>query len=156
MRQTRDLLTPSNSKAGFSLIEMLVVLAIITTLAGLTLPGVIRNYRTPDVQRLAEEIATRFRSARVSAISIARPVRILLDPGRGEIRFNEWHSLSLPSDISMTVTTGLETTIANRQVLLTFLPDGSASGLEIDLIGKQRARIAVNWLTGLTTHQAIR
>lgn len=138
------------------MIEMLIVLAIIATIAGLTLPGVVKNQRTSNVQGLAKEITAHLRSARVSAIATARPTKILIDPSLGEIRFDDRHSLTLPRDVAMTVTTGLETTIANRQLVLTFLPNGTASGLEINLAGKQKARIEVNWLTGLPTQKAIR
>lgn len=135
---------------------MLIVLAIIATIAGLTLPGVVKSQRTSNVPGLAKEITAQLHSARVSAIATAKPAKILIDPQAGEIRFDDQHLLTLPRDVSMTVTTGLETTIKNRQVVLTFLPNGSASGLEIDLVGKQRARIEVNWLTGLPVQRTTR
>ncbi|MER9614263.1 type II secretion system protein GspH [Mesorhizobium sp. M0207] len=131
---------------------MLVVLAIMAVVAAIAAPGIARNYRTRNLETLTSEIATRLRLSRTSAIATARPKQIVINPRAGTIRFDERDTLVLPEDIEMTVTTGLETVAADRQATLTFLPDGSASGVDIGLQRKgQTVRIEVNWLTGLVT-----
>ncbi|WP_352814579.1 GspH/FimT family pseudopilin [Mesorhizobium sp. M0207] len=141
-----------NTRAGFTLVEMLVVLAIMAVVAAIAAPGIARNYRTRNLETLTSEIATRLRLSRTSAIATARPKQIVINPRAGTIRFDERDTLVLPEDIEMTVTTGLETVAADRQATLTFLPDGSASGVDIGLQRKgQTVRIEVNWLTGLVT-----
>ncbi|TIW86887.1 MAG: type II secretion system protein GspH, partial [Mesorhizobium sp.] len=82
--------------------------------------------------------------------------QVVVDLGARAFRFGERDTLALPDHVKMTVTTGQETVIADRQTVLTFLPDGSASGMDIALERKgQTARIAVNWLTGLSTWRTV-
>lgn len=146
----------TDATAGFTLVEMLVVLAIMALVAAIAAPGLVSNYRTKNLETLAGEITMRLRLSRTSAIATARPKQVVVDLGTRIIRFGERDIVALPDDVKMTVVTGQETVIADRQTVLTFLPDGSASGMDISLQQKGRtARIAVNWLTGLPTWRAL-
>lgn len=146
---------PADATAGFTLVEMLVVLAIMALVAAIAAPGLVSNYRTKNLETMAGEITMRLRLSRTSAIATARPKQVVVDLGTRIIRFGERDIVALPDDVKMTVVTGQET-VANRQTVLTFLPDGSASGMDISLQQKGRtARIAVNWLTGLPTWRAL-
>jgi len=148
--------TQAHAKAGFTLVEMLVVLAIIALVAAIAAPGLVSHYRTKSLETMAGEITMRLRLSRTSAIATARPKQVLVDLGSRLIRFGERDSLALPDDVKMTVVTGQETVVADRQTVLTFLPDGRASGMDIALQQKGRtARIAVNWLTGLPTWRTL-
>lgn len=147
---------PADATAGFTLVEMLVVLAIMALVAAIAAPGLVSNYRTKTLETLAGEITMRLRLSRTSAIATARPKQVVVDLGTRVIRFGERDSVALPDDVKMTVITGQETVVAGRQTVLTFLPDGSASGMDISLQQKGRTtRIAVNWLTGLPTWRAL-
>lgn len=147
---------PADATAGFTLVEMLVVLAIMAVVAAIAAPGIVSNYRTKNLETLTGEITMRLRLSRTSAIATARPRQVVVDLGARIIRFGERDIVALPDDVKMTVTTGQETVIAGRQTVLTFLPDGSASGMDISLQRKGRTtRIAVNWLTGLSTWRAL-
>ncbi|PZV39396.1 prepilin-type N-terminal cleavage/methylation domain-containing protein [Mesorhizobium kowhaii] len=147
---------PADATAGFTLVEMLVVLAIMALVAAIAAPGLVSNYRTKNLETLAGEITMRLRLSRTSAIATASPKQVVVDLGSRVIRFGERDSVALPDDVKMTVITGQETVVAGRQTVLTFLPDGSASGMDISLQQKGRTtRIAVNWLTGLPTWRAL-
>ena len=153
---TAALKANQQAEAGFTLVEMLVVLAIMALVATIAAPGLVSNYRTKNVETLAGEITMRLRLSRTSAIATARPKQVVVDLGARVIRFGERDIVTLPDDVKMTVVTGQETVVAGRQTVLTFLPDGSASGMDIALQQKGRtARIAVNWLTGLPTWRAL-
>ena len=146
----------TDATAGFTLVEMLVVLAIMALVAAIAAPGLVSNYRTKNLETLAGEITMRLRLSRTSAIATARPKQVVVDLGTRIIRFGERDIVALPDDVKMTVVTGQQTVIGDRQTVLTFLPDGSASGMDISLQQKGRtARIAVNWLTGLPTWRAL-
>ncbi|MER9918747.1 MULTISPECIES: GspH/FimT family pseudopilin [unclassified Mesorhizobium] len=144
------------AEAGFTLVEMLVVLAIMALVAAIAAPGLVSHYRSKSLETLAGEITMRLRLSRTSAIATARPREVLVDLGARTIRFGERDVFALPDDVKLTVVTGQETVVAGRQTVLTFLPDGSASGMDISLQQKGRtARIAVNWLTGLPTWRGL-
>ena len=146
----------ADATAGFTLVEMLVVLAIMALVATIAAPGLVSHYRSKNLETLAGEITMRLRLSRTSAIATARPKQVLVDLGARTIRFGERDVFALPDDVKLTVVTGQETVVADRQTVLTFLPDGSASGMDISLQQKGRtARIAVNWLTGLPTWRAL-
>ncbi|MDX8525891.1 prepilin-type N-terminal cleavage/methylation domain-containing protein [Mesorhizobium sp. MSK_1335] len=140
--------------AGFTLIEMLVVLAIIAVVAAIAAPGIVQRYRSQSLESLSSEIVARIRMSRTVAIATARPQQIVIDLGARTIRFGDRPILDLPTDVRMTVTTGRETVADGRQAALTFLPDGSSSGVEVDLQrAGQAAHIEVNWLTGLASRK---
>ncbi|MER9728175.1 GspH/FimT family pseudopilin [Mesorhizobium sp. M0217] len=144
------------AEAGFTLVEMLVVLAIMALMAAIAAPGLVSHYRSKSLETLAGEITMRLRLSRTSAIATARPREVLVDLDARTIRFGERDVFALPDDVKLTVVTGQETVVAGRQTVLTFMPDGSASGMDISLQQKARtARIAVNWLTGLPTWRAL-
>ncbi|MBZ9768407.1 MULTISPECIES: GspH/FimT family pseudopilin [unclassified Mesorhizobium] len=138
-------------EVGFTLIELLVVLAIIAVVAAIAAPGIVQRYRSESLESLSSEIVGRIRMSRTVAIATTRPQQVVIDVGDRTIRFGDQPVLGLPEDMKMSVTTGRET-VTDRQTALTFLPDGSSSGVEIDLQrGAQTAHIEVNWLTGLTS-----
>ena len=146
----------ADATAGFTLVEMLVVLAIMALVATIAAPGLVSHYRSKTLEAMAGEITMRLRLSRTSAIATARPKQVVVDLGTRIIRFGERDIVALPDDVKMTVVTGQETVVADRQTVLTFLPDGSASGMDIALQQKGRtARIAVNWLTGLSTWRTL-
>lgn len=137
---------------GFTLVEMLIVLAILALVAAIAGPGLVKRYRTADLQTSASEIVARFRASHTLAIATVKPKQIVIDPQARSIDFDDGHTIDLPQDVEMVVTTGRETTVDGGEAILTFLPNGSASGVEIDLRQKGRtAHIEVNWLTGLST-----
>ncbi|AWM26316.1 hypothetical protein AOX55_00003075 [Sinorhizobium fredii CCBAU 25509] len=60
----------------------------------------------------------------------------------------------LPAEYSLVVTAGKEAVERDLGSSITFLPDGSSSGVEIsisDLRGND-AKLRVNWLTGLVDY----
>ncbi|TIU01005.1 MAG: type II secretion system protein GspH, partial [Mesorhizobium sp.] len=86
----------ADAAAGFTLVEMLVVLAIMAVIAAIAAPGIAKQYRTKNLGTLTSEITTRLRLSRTLAIATAKPKQIVLDPRAGAIRFDERDTLVLP------------------------------------------------------------
>lgn len=116
---------PNRAQAGFTLLELLVTLAVMALAALL-----IAYYAQPrshglEIGRAAQRVAAAMRLDRGLAIATGQPVRFSLPALPG------WLNARMPPDG------------------LVFEPDGSASGGAV-LLGSQGLRrlISVDWLTG--------
>jgi len=123
-------LTPpiERSLAGFTLIEMLVVLTIISLVAAM---GAATLSRKPG-QLERERIAGRIKLAIAGAERAAREQGRAASPDFGKI-----DGIDKPLVFQPTL---------GRDKLLTFFPDGSSTGGAISLDG--RPLVEIDWLTG--------
>lgn len=121
---------------GFTLIEMLVALAVIALLLGLVVThGPVRSQRL-ELDAAARRVAGALRMARSRAIEQERTVVFALDA-------SGYH---LDRD-ALTTWSGDVSSAGNR--LVVFTPDGGSSGARIVLRNGERAvAIGVDWLTG--------
>ena len=126
-------------QAGFTLIEIIVVLAILGLMAGLVLSRGPQRSGAVDMRRAAATVAGALRGARGRAIAINRTVAVRFDPNGTTLQVGDEARRPLPK--------GIAAAAATPPIL--FRPDGSSSGGTVELEGEaQRARIVVDWLTG--------
>ena len=144
--------TEQGEIAGFSLVEMLVVLAIaaIVFSIGAVSLSALRGRLTSD--HYADRIVAMLNDSndRAMAGSTERTVSINL---KRKIFTNGIDpDIELPENFRLTVTVGKETVTDARKLDVIFLPDGTCSGAEIAIADTQgrSIRIVTNWLTGLT------
>jgi general secretion pathway protein H len=141
---------------GFTLIEMLVVLAILALAATVALPYVPTSKREPSLAAVSDEIAAGLRLARSLAISAAEATTVEIDLKRRELRFPDGSSVGIGRSRTMTAIVGRETVDANGTATIAFLPQGGSSGAEIVLSeGMGSVIVEVNWLTGLTSRREV-
>lgn len=79
------------SRAGASLIELLTVLAIFATLAGITVPRFSAAAKVSRVKAAAQRLAEELRGARDAAWRWSTSVEVRFDVGSGRV---EWSALS--------------------------------------------------------------
>jgi general secretion pathway protein H len=138
----------SRTSAGFTLLEALVVLAILGLAMALTLPSL---RRPPDKLRL--EAATRtlmsaLRFSRAEAIARNNDVIVTMHVDRRSLKSSTGSVVQIDQDISVEMIFAAERR-RSAAGSIRFFPDGTSSGGEIILgLDKRRARILVNWLTG--------
>jgi general secretion pathway protein H len=123
------------AEAGFTLIEMIVVLAVVGLIGGLVLmrqPWTSAAFEREATQRA---LAEALRLARSRAIAQGRNVSVVTGTAGFSIDGSPVRTLPAHQALS-----------ASRII---FMPDGGSSGGTIVLAaGQTRSAVAVNWLTG--------
>jgi len=138
------------SEAGFTLMEVLTVLALLALAVVISLPllkttsGSGRAFRAE-----AQEISALFRLARIDAVTRNRETRIVVDLKKREIFYGgRTQPIRLAPETAIEVKTA-QGEVVREEAGFRFMPGGGATGgsLTLDRQGN-RATIAVNWLTG--------
>lgn len=146
---------PVSATAGFSLIEMLVVLTIVSVVAGIAAMSVrqARSGKSPYTYagHIAEGMmAQRYRAmntGRIQTSEIDIAGKMISDTGGRTV-------VVLPRAWKLSVTAGRSGAQLDTVSKIMFLPDGTSSGAEITLRNQsgEAAYVRVNWLTGLTEY----
>ena len=141
-------MTPDTSQGGFTLIELVVVIALLALVAAIAVPsaGRLMDLSSPsdDVERLAAAL----RQARMAAMVEGRPQNVFIDPARRQWR----HGKDVGTFDSIASITTAVPPVGRREngmSSIVFLPDGSATGGRIALgDGHRRLNVTIDWLTG--------
>lgn len=141
---------PRTSERGFTLLEMVCVIALIAMIAAVLLPFVPRQTSRARLQAYALETATLLKSDRNAAISRGTDVSTLVDAPSRAIRSGaSRQTIRIPDDVRIDAL--LPQTCHQRAALSTisFFADGMSCGGTIALSRLDSAyEIRVNWLTG--------
>lgn len=127
-----------NGEAGFTLIEMLTVLAIAGLVAGIGFPRLQTRVAAQEWRTGVVSIAALLRAARAQALRGGSVATVSSTADGHSLRISGGAVLALPASVS----------VAMQPV--SFHGDGSASGGSIAVSGdRRRARIAIAPVTGL-------
>ena len=158
----------SRGQAGFTLLEMVVVLVVLAfALSIVASRGPMRS-RTLEARLAASQMAEQLRLARTQAIATDRTVSFVLDLAarRWRVGGAAAHQVADGTALSMLSVGQAEGRApgqdpggaaqgapglapARRLGAISFAPDGSSSGGRIELAdGGRRMQVAVDWLTG--------
>jgi general secretion pathway protein H len=123
---------------GFTLIEVLVVLAILGLSAGLVATRARPGAGGWDLRGAGRQVGDLLREARATAIAGNRAVSVLANAASGGLGIEGGRQLSLPRSVAL---------LAGGAI--GFAGDGSSTGGALVLAqGGQRLVVAVDWLTG--------
>jgi len=145
-------MTPMNRprERGFTLLEMVCVIALVAMLAAVLLPFLPRHTSRPRLQAYALELATLLKADRDAAIRRRVEVSTLVDAPSRAIRSGvNSQTIRIPDDVRFDAL--LPQTCRQRAALSTisFFADGMSCGGSIALSRLDAAyEIRVNWLTG--------
>jgi len=138
------------SEGGFTLLEMVCVIALVAMLAAVLLPFVPRNTSRARLQAYALEAASLLKADRNAAIRGGTDVATLVDVPSRAIRSGATaQTLRIAEDVRFEVL--LPQTCRQRAALSTisFFADGMSCGGAIALTRLDSSyEIRVNWLTG--------
>ena len=146
---------PRNSRAmkraaGFTLIEVVCVLAIIALLASLVLPAIPRATSRARLEAYAVEVAATLTADRNAAIRRHTTVATSLDAVARTIRSgSSTDRIQLPRDVAFDALLAKTCNGRTAGATIVFFPGGMSCGGTIDLRrGDVGFQIRVNWLTG--------
>lgn len=142
---------PNLSRRGqhaFTLVEMMVAIAIVGLLLAVAVPGSIRMYESIQYRQAVRDVLTTLANARHQAVDQGRAKDVAFDPERRRINFDA-ETQQLPDGFRLTVTTASEVNRDNLGVIR-FYPEGSSTGGDVDIASPtgRGVRISVDWLMG--------
>ena len=139
-----------HEEAGFTLIEVVCVLAIVALLAALVLPAIPRATSQERLAGYAVEVAALLKGDRNAAIRSHAPVATTLDADRREVRSGGSDAVvEIPADVTFAALLAQRCSGRPTGSTIDFFPGGESCGGTIAIsrngVGYQ---IRVNWLTG--------
>jgi general secretion pathway protein H len=139
----------SRNSAGFTLLEMLVVLAILGLVVALALPTLRRPPANLRLEAATRTLASALRYSRAQAIARNADVILTIHADRKVFQSSVGSAIQLDQEISVEMIFAAPERRGGAGGAIRFFPDGSSSGGDIVLtLDKRRTRISVNWLTG--------
>jgi general secretion pathway protein H len=139
-----------SGQQGFTLLEMVCVIALIALVAAVLLPLVPRQTSRARLQAYALQAATLLKSDRNAAIRRGVDVATFVDPHARAIRSGaSRETLRIPDDVRFDALLPQRCHQRASLSVISFSPDGMSCGGTIALSRLDTAyEIRVNWLTG--------
>lgn len=135
---------------GFTLVELLVVLAIISLLLAFTPAAFNRMMPGLEVQSASRQLAASMRSARSAAIRDNAEVTLTLDLEARVYRLDQLgQEQAIDEAIEVSMLTARSELEGEQTGRIRFYPDGTSTGGRVTFAGGGAAYdILVDWLTG--------
>jgi len=139
-----------DDESGFTLIEVVCVLAIVALLAALVLPAIPRATSQERLAGYAVEVAALLKGDRNAAIRTHQAVSTTLEPDRRIVRSGATDDVvEIPADVTFAALLAKQCLDRRTGSTIDFFPGGASCGGAIAIsrngVGYQ---IRVNWLTG--------
>jgi general secretion pathway protein H len=135
---------------GVSLLELLVVLALMALIAGLVIPTFGDGVPTSQLKSSARQLAAGLRVARSEAVAQKREAFLVLDlEGRRFKIDNDPREYALPPRVDLKLFTAQQDIVNEKTGAIRFFPDGGSNGGRITVAaGARKFEVDVDWLTG--------
>ena len=138
-----------SSAAGFTLLEMLVVIVILALVTAVAMPIWARPSDGVRVQATARDLINALRLTRAMAIARNAEVALTIDVDKRIFASTAIRTQSFGPDITAELTFAEPERTARSTGGFRFFPDGSSTGGDVRLrLRGNEAKICVNWLTG--------
>ncbi|MCU0893799.1 MAG: GspH/FimT family pseudopilin [Rhodospirillales bacterium] len=135
--------------AGFTLFEVLVVLAIVGLVTAVVAPVLFRGLAGTEARTVAREIAAALRQARGEAVAHNTDVAVTFDLSRRAYAVERSRPRPVPDGVAMELYAASAEQLDAAVGGIRFFPDGSSTGGQVTIgDGEARYAIDVDWLTG--------
>lgn len=135
---------------GFTLVELLVFLALTALAAALVAPQFDRTNRGIAIRTAALDLAAQLRATRAAAIADNMEKALTLDlAGRHFWPDGHAHPRTMPQNLTLELAIPASDRLGPDSGRLRFFPDGASNGGRITLKdGNRFAVVIVDWMTG--------
>lgn len=141
----------ANAQRGFTLLEMLVVIVLISIAAGLVGFGLQQGLRAAKERQAVGQVVEALRSTRARAIVGGTTESTVFDLRNLSVQAPGRPKKYSPAGLQVTLHTAEQAGAA-----VDFYPDGSSTGGHVLLAnGSRRWRIDIGWLTGSVESKAL-
>jgi len=136
--------------AGFTLLELLIVIALMGIIAALVVPMFGGPVSTSELRATARQLAAGLRLARSEAVSERRETFLVVDVAGKRFKVDrEAREHALPSKVDLKLFTAQNDLVSQNVGSIRFYPDGGSNGGRITLgSGDRKYEVDVDWLTG--------
>jgi general secretion pathway protein H len=121
------------AQAGFTLLELMAVLALMGLLLGLVLPGLLHSWERESNRATLRELTTTLRTARSEAVNRGFQVRLFLNLKTGRYRLGGSTREGALKGVSLTDAQLVWQNPEKSQGYIAFYGDGSSSGGKLAL-----------------------
>lgn len=142
---------PGNPLArGVTLLELLIVLALIALVTGLVLPMFGGPVSTSELRASARQLAAGLRLARSEAVSERRETFLVLDVAGKRFKVDrDPQEHTLPERVELKLFTAQNDLVSDSVGSIRFFPDGGSNGGRITVAsGERKFDVDIDWLTG--------
>lgn len=138
-------------RGGFTLVELIVVLALIGLLTALAAPSFSRTIVSARLRSAASDVRGTFARARSLAVAGARERVVTFDPEKGMFGIDNDAARRLPETIRLGASVAGRKGKEGEPVRVRFFVDGGAEEAEITVTAEDggRLRVTVEPLTGI-------
>lgn len=140
---------PYRAQSGVSLLEMLLVIALIAATSLLAAAALGGGFAGMQLRSSAKEIAAQLRYTRTQAIATGEPQRFVIDPSAHTWRARDGRDGDIPEALGIRFYGARQVQPSRGEGAIVFFPDGASTGGRVQL-SRERAgwNVDVSWLTG--------
>ena len=137
-------------QGGVTLLELLIVIALMGIIAALVVPMFGGPVSTSELRATARQLAAGLRLARSEAVSERRETFLVVDVAGKRFKVDrEAREHALPSKVDLKLFTAQNDLVSENVGAIRFYPDGGSNGGRITVAaGARKFNVDVDWLTG--------
>ncbi len=136
-------------QSGFTLIEVLVVIALIALIGTMTAVAMSGGLQGVRLRATSKDIASQLRFTRAQAIASGQPQRFVINPSGHVYAAPGKRNGRIPQELRIAFYGARQASAQAGEGAIVFYPDGASTGGSVELSAKQAVRrITVAWLTG--------
>ena len=139
-----------SSNRGVTLLELLIVIALMGIIAALVVPMFGGPVSTSELRATARQLAAGLRLARSEAVSERRETFLVVDVAGKRFKVDrEARERALPAKVDLKLFTAQNDLVNENTGAIRFYPDGGSNGGRITVAsGNRKFDVDVDWLTG--------